>query len=103
MPGTLLRVVCSKLVPSPDACAEALGEEDDEPSEEAKEGIKQAAVPCENCVEVGAFHWRWHHDKESTQDRRIQFAIATCVGGMVTALVASAVIVLRLSVVFQSR
>merc|ERR1712039_330075 len=60
-------------------------------------------VPCENCAEVGAFHWRWHHDKLSARSRNVQLALATCLGGMVITLVAGAIVVLRLGVVSRPR
>lgn len=50
-PGSLLHVVCSRLAPQPAACAGV-----------TPGRVKVGPTPaCENCVEVGKFHWDEPH------------------------------------------
>uniref|UniRef100_A0A7S2DJD5 Gamma-interferon-inducible lysosomal thiol reductase n=1 Tax=Alexandrium andersonii TaxID=327968 RepID=A0A7S2DJD5_9DINO len=55
-PGSLLALVCDKLESKPEACM-GVQKSLDPTAVEAEERLAEEARRCENCVEVGHFHW----------------------------------------------
>jgi len=60
-PGSLLELVCRKLNPAPPVCSNtvALAQQNAGGSSAALKKAEEKAAECENCDEVGTFHWRW--------------------------------------------
>jgi len=58
LPGTLLRVVCSQLFPVPAACGDVLLHDPNARKVAPATVHGGGAGACENCAEVGSYHWR---------------------------------------------
>lgn len=91
-PGTILELVCGKLDPQPQACANAgvvqkqvqSKAEQEAGGAKAEQQAEEKAKACENCVEVGAFQWKRHFGEPTGTGP--QLAVILVAGAVFTAI-----------------